>query len=105
MHTIRYPCQVPLRCIRSLTANNHDNYAHLQPVIESLPAELINSEHREAIQFIQSYSRVFSTGELDLGRTSLITHHIDMGNAEPIRQGLRRHPQTYLEIIDQEIAK
>ena len=43
--------------------------------------------------------------DFDLGRTSLITHHIDTGNAKPIRQPLRRHPQVYLDIIDTEISK
>ena len=43
--------------------------------------------------------------EFDLGRTSLITHHIDTGDARPICQKLRRHPQTYLDIIESEVAK
>ena len=40
-----------------------------------------------------------------MGRTSVITHHIDTGDAKPFRQGLRRHPQAYLDVIDTEIAK
>ena len=51
------------------------------------------------------YSSVFSSSEFDLGRTSVITHHIDTGDAKPFRQGLRRHPQAYLDVIDTEISK
>ena len=53
----------------------------------------------------QRYSDVFFSGEFDLGRPSQITSHIDIGDARPIRQLLRRHPQVYLDIIDAETAK
>ena len=40
-----------------------------------------------------------------MGRTSLIEHRIETGEARPIRQGLRRHPQVHLAVIDQEGKK
>ena len=82
-----------------------EEFSHLQPVIDSLPAELSVTEREEAISFIQQNSRVFSKGEFDFGRKTLITHHIDTGDAKPIRQGLRRHPQVYMDVIDREVAK
>ncbi len=48
---------------------------------------------------------MFSKDEYDLGRTPLMTHTIDTGDARPIRQGLRRHPQAYLDVIDSEVDK
>ena len=52
-------------------------------------------------RFICGYSHVFSASEFGLGRTSLLTHRINTGDVRPIHQGLRRHPQIYLDIIDQ----
>ena len=73
--------------------------------MDTLPTELTLPDKEEAITFIKQYADVFSKGEFDLGRTSLITHHIDTGNAKPISQPLRRHPQVYFNIMDMEVAK
>ena len=43
--------------------------------------------------------------EFDVDRTSIITHHIDTGDARSIRQGLCWNPHTYLDIIDSEVVK
>jgi len=77
----------------------------LQPIIDSLPTELTFEEHQDAVNFNKCHKDVFSQNELDLGRTSLIKHRIDTGNARPVRQGLRRHPQVHLDLIDQEVKK
>ena len=91
--------------VRTVTSESREDFMHLQPVLETLPTELTPLVKEEAITFIKGYSDVFSKGEFDLCRTSLIMHHIDTGDAKPIRQPLRRHPQVYLDIIDTEIAK
>ena len=78
---------------------------HLLPVIDSLPEELTDDERRGAVEFLKQYSQVFSRSEYDLRRTSFIIHRIDTGDAKPFRQGLRRHPQAYLDVIDTEIVK
>ena len=91
--------------VRTISSEPCEEFAHLQPVLDTLPAELTPLERDEAITFIKSYADVFSKGKFDLGRTSLITHHINTGTAKPIRQPLRRHPQVYLDIIDTEISK
>jgi hypothetical protein len=81
------------------------NEEHLRPIFDCLPASLSYLERNDAIAFIREHQSVFSSSEYDLGRTTLVTHHINTGTALPIRQGLRRHPQTYLNVIDQEIDK
>src|SRR3989442_575882 len=78
---------------------------YLQPVLDSLPVDLTTEERSEASEFVREFRDVFSRDEYDLGRTSLITHRIDTGDARPIRQGLRRHPQVYMDVIDQEVSK
>jgi len=44
-----------------------------------------------------------SKSEFDIGLTSLLTHHIDTGNARPVYQPLRSHPQSYLDLSDKTI--
>ena len=87
------------------TIRQEGGNAHLLPIIESLPPELSEEEQKNAVDFLQQYSSVFSRSEFDLGRTPLIEHHIDTGDAKPFRQGLCRHPQAYLDVIDSEISK
>jgi hypothetical protein len=74
-------------------------------MINTLPSDLTDEERESAIHLLYEYQDVFSKSEYDLGRTSVIEHRIDTGDARPIRQALRRHPQSYLSIIDSEIAK
>ena len=85
--------------------NAAEDHFHLQPVIDSLPVELTAAKCKEVTQFIKKYSTVFSPSKFDLGHTSLVTHHIYTGMARPIRQGLCRHLQKYMEVIDAEIEK
>ena len=48
---------------------------------------------------LMSHLDVFSVDENDLGRTNLIKHHIDTGDAKPVRQPLRRFPPAHVEAI------
>jgi len=47
------------------------------------------------------YQDVFLRHEYDLGCTTLIEHKIDTSDARPIKQGLRKQPQTSHAIIDE----
>jgi hypothetical protein len=53
---------------------------------------------------LEEYGTVFSTGDADLGRTGLIQHEIDTGDARPIRQPLRRHPPAHQAAIRDHIS-
>jgi len=70
-------------------------------VVDSLPSELSVEERLEAVELLHQYQDVFSRDEYDLGRTTLIEHKIDTADARPIKQGLRRQPQTTHGIIDE----
>jgi len=92
------------RC-SSATSDNKLDYSFLSPIFESLPTDLDNNNRKDIEDFIIEYQDVFSRSEYDLGRTNLMQHHIETGDARPIRQALRRHPQVYLDVIDKEIEK
>jgi len=88
-------------CTSSWSTNTTGpEFEHIQSVIDSLPGELSVVERLEAIELLHTYQDVFSKNEYDLGRTSLTKHRIDTGDARPIKQGLRRQPQTSLLLID-----
>jgi len=76
-------------------------YDHIQSVVDSLPGELSVEERLEAVELLHQYQDVFSRHEYDLGRTTLIEHKINTADARPIKQGLRRQPQTTHGIIDE----
>src|SRR6266568_2632718 len=82
-----------------------EDLSYLQPVIDSLPDTLSEEDRATAIKLIHQYKDVFSKHEYDLGRTDLLEHKIDTGDARPYRQALRRSPQVHQEVIDREVNK
>jgi len=80
-------------------ATGGTTYEHIQSMLDSLPSELSVEERLEAVELLHQYQDVFSRHEFDLGRTMLIEHKIDTSDARPIKQGLRRQPQTTHVII------
>ena len=56
-------------------------------------AEDLSSAEKESLQsLLFEFGRVISLGGGDLGCTDVVKHHIDTGNAEPIRQRARKLP-------------
>ena len=52
---------------------------------------------------LMKHADVFSQDENDLGRTNIIMHHIDTGDARPVRQPLRRYPPAHVEAISEHV--
>jgi RNase H-like domain found in reverse transcriptase/Reverse transcriptase (RNA-dependent DNA polymerase) len=77
-----------------------DDLLHVQPLIDNLPPDLTAEERVKATALIHEYSHLFSKSDRDMGRTDLLTHVINTGDAKPIRETLRRHPLSQLPIID-----
>src|SRR6266496_180773 len=94
---------LPCRAFQSSCEEPDSTY--LKPVIDSLSETLSAEERDEACKLIYSYRDVFSKHEYDLGRTNLMEHQIETGDARPIREGLRKQPQIHLDVIDAEIDK
>jgi len=82
-------------------ATGGTTYEHIQSVVAFLPGELSEEERLEAVELLHQYQDVFSRHEYDLGRTTLIERKIDTSDTRPIKQGLRRQPQTTHAIIDE----
>jgi len=76
-----------------------------QCLINALPSELSEQQRKQATDLIRTFEDVFSQGEYDIGRTHLVEHGIDTGDHRPIRQPLRRHPISHLDVIDQQVEE
>ena len=75
----------------------------MSALLEKLPDDMTSEQRQQVQELLCRYDDVFSHGTFDMGRTSLVEHTIDTGSQRPIRQGLRRHPTAYLEIIDKQV--
>ena len=88
-----------------IPTSNHSVEQASQCLVNALLSELSDQQRQQAINLIRSYEDVFSQGEYDIGRTHLVEHGIDTGDHHPIRQPLRRHPITHLDVIDQQVEE
>jgi len=79
------------------------SYAHLSKLLNGLDAGVSDAQRAELVNTLREYADVFSTGELDLGETSLVAHRIDTGDSMPTRQTLRRQPFHLLDKIDENV--
>jgi len=82
-----------------------DEYAHVQPVIDKLPALLTLDQRDAAIQMIRRNADVFSKHEFDVGCTDLLTARILTTDDRPIAEPLRTHARVHLDAIDETISK
>src|SRR6266516_2873171 len=100
----KVPDKPTLPRIRS-EAYNQKLPDYLLPVVKTLPDSLSPAQFETALESLHRNADVFSKDEGDLGLTDLITHHINTGTARPVHEGLRRHTQTHLKIIDDSVEK
>ena len=70
----------------------------------SLPEELTEVQRDKFVALLSQYSDVVATNNEELGRTSILSHKIDTGDATPIRQQARRVPLPHREKV-QELLK
>jgi len=74
-------------------------------MMENLPTEL-TSEQREKVKALLTHDKgILSVSEHDIGRTHLVEHRIDMGDARPIRQPLIRQAFQHAQFIKEETER
>ena len=67
--------------------------------------ETVPPEYRSALyELLVEFRRSFSFSETDIGRTTVLRHAIHTGDAQPVRQALRRHPPAHQAAITEHIA-
>ena len=76
---------------------------HIEELIEQVDASVAAEYKAQLKDLLTEYKDIISSDELDLGRTELVEHRIDTGDARPVRQTLRRSPAAYAHIIDEQL--
>jgi hypothetical protein len=72
-------------------------------MMNKVTANVTNEEKKKLKALLEENRDVFSLSEFDIGRTGLVKHYIDTGNARPFQQQLRRHPIAHLDAIDAQV--
>jgi hypothetical protein len=61
--------------------------------------DLTKKQKAAALDFLQSWKSVFSTGELDIGYTKAVQHEIKLVDDTPFKQRYRRIPPSLMEEV------
>ncbi len=65
--------------------------------------ELPKDQHNKVAALLVEYQDVFSSGDDDIGKTGVVKHRIETGDAPPIRQKPRRMPPVLQAEADKQI--
>ena len=96
------PAQGNVQSIHTHTQSGRDIYTEL----ENLHWEgLTPTEHQAAKELLLNYSDTFSSGEGDVGCTTLVEHEIPLTNTDPIRQRHRRIPPSQFTLVKEHVAE
>ena len=79
--------------------------SHIEDLIERSLEGWSAKEQAAIKKLLTQYQDVFSKNEFDLGKTHLVEHTIDTGDAKPIAQPPRRVPLAFAEAERKQIGK
>ena len=99
--TVSELSEVEIVDVQSKPTDNE--YEHLNVMMEKVDPAVPDEIRNELYELLKKYSWNFSKNEYDLGCAKGVQHHIDTGSAKPFRQTLRRHPDQYLPLIDEQV--
>ena len=71
--------------------------------MENTDATVPPEYRKQLADILKRHSQAISMNADDLGRTSMAKHRIDTGDARPVRQSLRRIPQTQTQAVDAQL--
>ena len=76
----------------------------LKPLVENTSGDLKETELFGLTRLLYQYQDIFKSPDGQLGRTNLVQHRVDTGNAVPIKQHPKRLPVSQ-ELVDKELDK
>ena len=81
---------------------------HLLDLFERSSHQLDSEERSQIAQLLTEFADVFAVSSDDLGHTSLVSHKINTGPSQPIRQPARRlplHKRAEADLLNQEMLQ
>ncbi|CAC5426210.1 Transposon Ty3-I Gag-Pol polyprotein [Mytilus coruscus] len=78
---------------------------HLTDLLKRSSTYLNEDQRQQLSRLLSQYQNVFSRTDDDIGRTELVTHRINTGNAIPFRQRSRRMPLGKQEMEKSEVNR
>jgi predicted aspartyl protease len=85
--------------------NIEDLPSHVKTLYEDCVSGLSPDERAMLKRCLQDYEMVFAKSDTDLGRTNLVKHDIDVGEARPIRLPPRRLPKDKQREAERQVEK
>ena len=82
---------------------SQDLSPELKALLNETAHNLTLSQMEDVEQLLRQYSGLFATKNIDLGRTSVVKHNINTGDARPVKQPLRRIPANMTEEVNSQI--
>ena len=74
---------------------------HMAGLVHTATENLPPDEAMRVTLLLLSFQDVFARHEADIGRTTLITHDVDTGDAKPVAQAVRRQsPEEHAAMVD-----
>ena len=90
-----------IKCIDTSSETSAQLPDALQKLLENSSHELTDEQRVSLSQLLCKYKDVFADTDGQLGRTSLVKHHINTGEAPPIKQAPRRIPIHLRHEVDE----
>ena len=78
---------------------------YMKPLWDSCIKNLSPEQQKAAFNLLQKHLDVFARSKTDLGKTNIVTHKIETGNARPIKQQPRRIPLHKKEAAREEVER
>ena len=106
-----HPVTVVVSVPENVPASKHKAVDSQRPEMPQFRKTLVDGAHeslednvRVALgDVLMEYADTFSLSATDLGCTDVVVHHIDTGEARPVRQPLRRNPAPHVEDISRQV--
>jgi transposase InsO family protein len=77
----------------------------IEELLHQLPKEMNLTDVDRVAELLWEFRHILSLDDFDIGYTELVSHRINTGDHAPVREALRRHPQTYTEQIDTHVER
>lgn len=92
-------CEVQMARVAQKPDVVEDSSLDIDLDFDDIDTDLTQKQRAVALDFVQSWRRVFSTGDLDIGCTSAVQHEIKLMDDTPFKQRYRRIPPAVIEEV------